>query len=250
MNSSRKGGNQILGMISAADAQRLLLDWVNIDPFKSDDGTKKRLLRRYPEVFYADPAIYDEWFDHPRANTPEHRQRQRFLVQVNSLIRNIALLLQEAWNASDPRRREWYFIKTRLAYQVETERLRIADQGLRVGQTEVSEIKDGVVQPKATIPTSPIQVEPREEMLFGSLMGILALPEVPLTPFEAAMFYLQTQLTDKIRRCPNSTCPAPYFFATKRAQKFCSASCAEPAQREAKRRWWNENRGSGATKGR
>jgi len=112
------------------------------------------------------------------------------------------------------------------------------------GPGEVREIRDGVVQPKRNFPPFPIrEVDPREKMLFGTLMGILALPEVPLTPFEAAMFHLQTQLTDKIRRCPNPECPAPYFFATKGLQKFCSTPCAAPAQREAKRRWWNENRG-------
>lgn len=108
------------------------------------------------------------------------------------------------------------------------------------GHQDVRENREQVVRPTTSVPL--FKIDPREEMQFAFLMGLLLLPEVPLTSFEAAMFYLQTQLTDSLRRCPNPTCPAPYFFATKKGQKFCSTVCAEPAQRESKRKWWNENR--------
>lgn len=44
---------------------------------------------------------------------------------------------------------------------------------------------------------------------------------------------------DLMRVCLNPECPARYFFADRRTQKFCSEKCAEYAQREYKRRWWN-----------
>lgn len=47
---------------------------------------------------------------------------------------------------------------------------------------------------------------------------------------------------DLMRVCMNPECPARYFIAYRRTQKFCSEKCAGPGQREAKRRWWNENR--------
>lgn len=41
--------------------------------------------------------------------------------------------------------------------------------------------------------------------------------------------------------CANRDCSTPYFIASRRGQKYCSDACALPAQREFKRRWWNEN---------
>jgi hypothetical protein len=35
--------------------------------------------------------------------------------------------------------------------------------------------------------------------------------------------------------------PAPYLFPTRPRQKYCPESCALPAQREFKRRWWADN---------
>ena len=41
--------------------------------------------------------------------------------------------------------------------------------------------------------------------------------------------------------CQNPNCAAPYFFPTRRSQKYCSDVCAIPAQRDSKRKWWSEN---------
>lgn len=38
--------------------------------------------------------------------------------------------------------------------------------------------------------------------------------------------------------CANPICPAPYFFAKKVRQKYCSDACSRPAQLEAKKRYW------------
>ena len=45
-------------------------------------------------------------------------------------------------------------------------------------------------------------------------------------------------IVDRMRYCPNSECPAPYFIAIRRSQKYCSKICALPSQRKFKRRWW------------
>jgi hypothetical protein len=63
-----------------------------------------------------------------------------------------------------------------------------------------------------------------------------------ITPFEASIFYFQTRVGDKAKHCGHEDCPAPYFIAKKRWQKFCSEACAGPANRESKRKWWRENR--------
>lgn len=48
-------------------------------------------------------------------------------------------------------------------------------------------------------------------------------------------------LSGRTSRCENRDCHAPYFFARRRSQKYCSDACAVPAQREFKRKWWAEN---------
>jgi hypothetical protein len=70
------------------------------------------------------------------------------------------------------------------------------------------------------------------------------LADVPprLTPVEAVISHF-VRSTNRWRHCPSEECPTPYFFATKKGQKYCSTVCALPAQREAKRRWWRENLG-------
>ncbi len=57
------------------------------------------------------------------------------------------------------------------------------------------------------------------------------------------------EIADRMRRCPNPDCPAPYFIAQRRSQKYCSDACALPAQREFKRDWWREHGSSWRRKG-
>jgi len=49
-------------------------------------------------------------------------------------------------------------------------------------------------------------------------------------------------IADRMRCCVNKTCPAPYFIAKLRSQKYCGADCAAPALRASKLKWWTENR--------
>lgn len=66
-------------------------------------------------------------------------------------------------------------------------------------------------------------------------------PQIPPpTPFEQALSYL-VKSADRARYCPNPDCPAPYFFAKRKNQRYCSEICAAPAQREMKRKWWAEH---------
>ena len=44
--------------------------------------------------------------------------------------------------------------------------------------------------------------------------------------------------SDRMRKCQNPTCAAPYFLATRRDQKFCNETCS---RRVANRRWWNRH---------
>jgi hypothetical protein len=62
----------------------------------------------------------------------------------------------------------------------------------------------------------------------------------PPTPFEQAIQLLIDD-AELARYCGNPDCFAPYFFATRRNQKYCSDACSVPAQREFKRQWWAEH---------
>lgn len=46
------------------------------------------------------------------------------------------------------------------------------------------------------------------------------------------------------RYCLAPECPAPYFIATRKDQKYCCEECAEYGKREAGRKWWLANRRS------
>src|SRR5271157_3906689 len=72
-------------------------------------------------------------------------------------------------------------------------------------------------------------------------------PPARATALEAVFYYLRRRIVDA-RHCGNPDCLAPYFFATKKGQKYCSEECAAPAQRASKLKWWNENRAKSSTK--
>jgi hypothetical protein len=69
----------------------------------------------------------------------------------------------------------------------------------------------------------------------------LRLSVPALTPFEQAMYHLQ-RIAKRMRHCQNPDCPAPYFLARKKGQKYCCSKCSAPMQRAQKREWWRKNR--------
>jgi hypothetical protein len=69
---------------------------------------------------------------------------------------------------------------------------------------------------------------------YGHAKGANTLPR---DPFILALLRAQHQV-DRMRHCLNVQCPAPYFLALRRSQRYCSEECARPAQREFKRTWW------------
>lgn len=79
------------------------------------------------------------------------------------------------------------------------------------------------------------------ESYYHQVAGRFGDPPTHATPLEAALYYFRRNI-DRALHCPNPDCAAPYFFSTKKGQKYCSPECALPAQRESKRRWWSENK--------
>jgi hypothetical protein len=201
--SSSKTGNQILGILSATRAERLLLDWANAPETEDFAEMSRAWHRRDPN----DVTPLD--LDRPYQRL-SNRYPDVFPDQSRDSIkfaRVFGMFLRKAWRASAGRERDWYLADAESISHREREWL--------TGETEQGRHRIALDRFK----------EP---------------PPHP-TPLEAALAYFRRS-ADRALYCPNPDCPAPYFFATRKGQKYCSSVCALPSQREAKRRWWNENR--------
>ena len=66
-------------------------------------------------------------------------------------------------------------------------------------------------------------------------------PPPPEVPNNQALRYLRRSL-GRLKNCRNQDCRTPFFIADKGKQSYCSVDCAAVAQKEYKRRWW-ENSG-------
>jgi hypothetical protein len=134
----------------------------------------------------------------------------------------VADFLRRAWDSSsDLRRFEWFTWSAQRLYEAETVLSRHYTTPPRHPADQAKEIDQ-------------INREANE-------------PPATVTPVEAAIFYLRHNRSRALH-CPNPDCAEPYFFASKKGQKYCSLVCAKPSQRESKRRWWDEHKQQQATK--
>jgi hypothetical protein len=203
MGSSRRAGNKILGVIDPARAEAFLLQLANPPTSgKITTAYAETLRKRYPEM--AEPVwkSLEEW--------------------TGNLIW-IQLYLRHAWDAPDARHRDWYLHEMRRQYSHAAAELALGD--LPTPPDGILSVAPGMV------------VRGFEPMIDRVYPGFIEPPEV--TPFEAAVFYFQSRIGDRAKYCGHVDCPAPYFIAVKRWQKFCSEKCAGPANRESKRKWWH-----------
>ncbi len=237
MKSSRQRGGQILGVLSPKRAERLLTFLANSPEdvkYRNDDQGRAALDGIYPQ------------FDKIRTDFPDifSELQSPFLIEtaiyaytvrgeplnlakfVDGRTENIATIwglatkLRRAWQAPNSRAREWFLFKLRQDYQ----------HAVKFGD---------YLKSCQTMQDAP---KTRTEFIQRAYMEVESVPAV--TPFEAAVYHLQC-LGDRARICPNPECPAPYFIATKKGQKYCSPECAAPSQRESKRKWWHTNRAKG-----
>lgn len=256
MNSSRKRHDQILGVISGKRAERLLTDLANTVLQTRCDEDVRHFAKRYPEVF--DLLSYSPEVTERAQKAPTLRQsvKQSFAKHGFEVAAVSLSLLQSdlrgVWDSPDGRSREWAVFVMRQWY------------GMNAVAHAVSGLPTVVPLPaRETLPPTWLRSEDKTESeiqgksveeVVGMILAsrsrederifelMRSLP--PPTPMEAVLFHLQ-RIGDKLRHCPNPECPAPYFIASKKGQKFCSPECAAPSQRESKRKWWYENRAKG-----
>jgi hypothetical protein len=157
-------------------------------------------------------------------------------TQLVVVLLQVQKFLRKTWGVSDVRHRDWYLTQMRdsfhqlpYLYELPGAESYRPFYDLPIDDEDRSEIAHAV-QHERRMNNNKLFSEPP-----------------PVTPFEAAAFYFQKALADRARCCAGGlACPAPYFVAKKRWQKYCSEACAGPANREAKRRWWHEHKGKGS----
>ena len=202
MKSSEKRGHQILGVLSEKHAQAFLTDCAN--------------LRRTPEsdkdAGFCPPGW---WARHPGIVPCPATSTGK--MALNAALGFLSCLLQSGWDAPTLRERAWFF------QDAESFSRFLGAKDEERGLWGTSYLPDG--SPDSCYSITYQYVKP---------------PAQP-TRLEAAFHYLGQHMEQALH-CANPECPAPYFFATKKSQKYCSPECAQPAQRASKLRWWNDNR--------
>jgi hypothetical protein len=217
-NSSQRRESKILGIIAPADAEQFLLDSANL-PATPDVAPIDLFQKgRHKLSIAADPS--PEQVSALKRFRARHRHTEIPEWETDITLLILSEGLRKVWDAPDVRSREWYLFRLRESYH----HFRITTDPKLRGFWRASEEKNQIGR-DATL----------------ELLDRMDQPP-PITAFEAIMFYFQRRLMDFAKHCGNATCPAPYFIATKKQQKFCLPVCAEPAQRESKRQWWRENR--------
>jgi hypothetical protein len=216
LKSSRKAKRQILGVISVARAEQMLREWVNTDlaGVIEDARAWERFFRRYPEVLL---VPLDSIIPYSDANFEQFHQQME-------IADSVAHCLRSAWDAPDQRTCDWYTWRAQHEYEYEA-------ASVKYGLVEMERKEDGAIVWSKT--------EDRDKM--ERAIHETDEPPAVITAVEAISFYLRHNRNNALH-CPNPTCPAPYFFRSKKSQKFCSPECAKPSLRESKRAWWAANR--------
>jgi hypothetical protein len=223
MNTSRKQDDHFLaGKLSPKRMESILVEWANAmteypirapRPFSQAarlaiaraDAEIGRLIKRHPGVFS----------DLPPAEQPPPAAESVIPASHWQIIARVQNFLKLAWDAPDLRAREWYIFKARDEWNQRTAFLPVWEKRVLQGETALDELTDQEFA---------LRVQPP-----------------PLVSFERVMWHFH-RVAEKARHCANPECPAPFFFAAKKGQKYCSSKCSAPSQREQKRRWWQENR--------
>ena len=207
-NSSKPKPPRNLADVSKARAKKFLLELANLSDDRLSDS--KRFAVANFERRYAD-IIPVKWLNFVEKSP---LLDQRFVSGLLDLIdeRNIYFstssfrdALRAIWIAPDFRTKQWGVFRL---------------------------IENAVIGD-----TNPINGFP--PATFNIVAG--RVPPLPApTPLEHCLRYLLQNARTAIF-CANSECPAPFFFANRKSQKYCSDGCAQPAQRKFKRDWWARN---------
>jgi hypothetical protein len=224
--ASHKSPHNSLVEISKAKAERILLRLVNLTDVPPE-GT--RITSRTPHI-----ASVADFLKTNRDTFPHCSQGDLFALRH---------LLREAWMSSNPARREWFVFLLRNYFSESAEREQSRKDGTKLIETWGNK-RDQIEWILEKSEKSPFPIADLLSYFIETEQVSKAYKEsLPTeTQFERVAFFLQRQL-HRARRCLNVECPSPFFFKRKRAQTYCTKECADEADRQRKRNWWNINRG-------
>lgn len=185
---------------------------------RSSARLAERVLLDWVNIRGRQDGVTEKEIDRMTRRYPNVFEGFRDQHESDLTILEVRDLLVAAWSSPDPRSRDWYIYKIRDKFH----------HGRVVLPKVLGRWKESRTGERQVVTTDADYLEDN------------APP--PLTPFEEVMFRFQ-MIAHKVRCCANPECPARYFLTTKKGQRYCSSLCSAPAQKEAKRRWWNE-RGS------
>jgi hypothetical protein len=206
-NSRKIGGNRSLAGIPAARAKNFLIELANLQ-----DGPDRalRFKARFSDLFLAEVPwdIVRNWAVNIEAESYEPGDESHSNWSEDDLLRtywlpNLRDALRVVWKQTDLVARQWGVFNILGTYFVTGGSRRII--GPILGPLEPFAYAPGIPGPCGSI-----------------LLQLL-------------------KYSDLIRYCGGPECPAPFFIARRRSQRYCSDACAKPAQRKAKRDWWARN---------
>jgi hypothetical protein len=230
-NSPKKSAGQVLGMLSVEEIKTFLMECLNLpNPIDYPEHRPQfeRWLSRWQRLFTF--RTEDERGSGQTKQVPRE-QLERFAPKARTALRRI-------WYERDPRQRDWYFYRLRDEYH----RMIVRVENPYLIDLAEANALDRLLQLEHTSQARGDDPSQRARFLETWAAGTDLLEDVPrLCPFEAAAYWLQVNQKLMVY-CGGPVCPAPYFFRTEKGQKYCSPECADPARREAKLKWWNDNR--------
>jgi hypothetical protein len=228
--SPQKATDQVLGAFSVEESNKFLLECLNLPTpidYPEHRPHFERWLRRWQKLFTFHVEEDGKW----RTKLITREQLERFAPNVRTALRRI-------WDERDTRQRDWYFYRIRDEYNRMI--LRAENPDL-LDLTEANAVQ-GLLELERESRARSDDPSQRVRFLETRAAGADILDDVPrICPFEAAVYWLQVNQKLMVY-CEGPTCAAPYFFREEKGQKYCSPECADPARREAKLRWWNENK--------
>lgn len=208
MNARRQRRDELLGGVNIHAAERLLVSLANAD-LDLPTRLKAQTHKYWPDLWEAVPGSATGVQD-----------------RALGILRKIRYYLQQFWETQDPHAREWYLYRAREYFWL----------------SRLHQLQPEVTHWRKQLATAETAEQVRIASSWLNIWAENALDKAPeRTAFEESLFHLQ-QIAGKTRRCPNPTCLAPYFIATKKGQKFCTPECARPTLLASKRTYWNERR--------
>lgn len=200
--------SQTLAVLSSSNLEQFLVELVNLS---DDSAAVKRFVKRFANYGVADQRVVRAVFHLPddfpfeKVSTMPFEEflREYQATKREAIVPYLRNIFRATWHEPDSKVREWAWaiLRTDLA------RVSFSSQYLQLVDQS----------------------------------GQIRLPKPPpLLPLETAFEFLLRHY-NRVRHCPNPDCPAPYFFAKRHTQRYCSEKCAQNGERATKRKWWAEH---------